>query len=301
MAGKITIPAGGSSEKGILTGFYNFPFTTGTIRFVHASGAGTSGPGFSVENAYTTISSAVAACTADNGDVVVVCEGHTETVVGAAGVAIGVAGVKVLGIGEGRRRPRITFTTAAAASFDITAARCVIENLVLINGIDAQTAMVNISAADVVVKDCEFMLGDATTQTLLGILTTASANRAKFVGNHMHGLVTAGVTGAIRIVGGDALEVSGNRIGGAFATTGAIENVTTATTNVIIDSNLIHNQTADGDNKVIVLHASATGLISRNRGGIIDSTAPAPVTAAAAHVAENYWSSAAGVTASVLM
>lgn len=279
---------------------YRFDWPSGDIRYVHSSGSST-GPGWTPETAYSTIDAAVSACTADNGDVVVVLEDHTETITAAAAIALDVAGVRVIGLGVGRNRPRITMGTNAAASCDVSAARCSLENLVFINAVDSQTAMVNVTAADVTIADCEFQLGDASTQAVLGILTNASASRLKVLRCHMHGTSDAGVTGAIRIVGGDAIEVIGNRIVGAFAVTGAIENVTTATTNVIIDGNFILNQTADGNNKTIVLHASGTGLISNNRGGIIDSTSPAPVTAAAAWVAGNYWSSAVGVTASVLM
>lgn len=276
-----------------------FP-TTGNIFFVD-SGAASGGNGLSPEAAVTTIDAAINLATASNGDIIVVMEGHAESIVGAAGIALDVAGLTIVGLGRGRNRPVITFTTDVAASFDISAANNHVENLVFVNGIDAQTAMVNVSAAGVTIKGCEFQLGDGTTQTTLGILTTAGANRLRVENNHMHGTVDAGVTGAVRIVGGDSVVVKDNMIIGAFATTGAIENVTTATTNCLIDGNLILNQTADGNNKTIVLHASGTGLVSRNRGGIIDSTGPAPVTAAAAWVAENYWSSAVGVTASVLM
>jgi hypothetical protein len=301
MPGKTQFPNGGTNDRATLNRFYNFPFTSGNVRFVHASGAGTSGPGWAVENAYTTIDSAIGACTADNGDVIVVCEGHTESVTAAAGIALDVAGVKILGLGEGRRRPRVTFTTATGASFDISAARCVVENLVLINGIDAQTAMVNVTAADCVIQDCEFQLGDACTQAALGVLTTAAGTRLTVRRCKMHGSVDAGVTAAIRLVGGNAHVIEDNEIVGAFATTGCISNITTAATMIAIRRNHLLNRTADGNNKLIVLDASTTGLVVENRGGIIDSTCPAPVTGAGTHVGGNWFSSAAGTTASVLM
>lgn len=273
---------------------------TGDIRYVHAGSGASTGPGFSPETAYATIDQAISACTADNDDAVIVLPDHTESIAGAAGVAQDVAGVRVIGLGVGRNRPRVTFTTADAASWDVSAARCSIENLVLINGRDGQTAMVNVSAADCVIQDCEFMLGDACTQAVLGILTTAGANRMIVRRNHMHGSVDAGVGSAISIVGGDAILVEDNVITGAFTTTGNIANGT-ASTMLVIRRNHLLNRTADGNNKVIVLHASTTGLIVQNQGGIIDSMCPVPVTAAGAHVGGNHWSSAAGVTASVLM
>lgn len=280
---------------------YLFGHPTGNVRYVHSGSGSSTGPGFSPETAYSTIDAAISASTADNGDVVVVLEDHTETVVGAAGIALDVAGVRVIGLGVGRNRPRVTFTTADAASLDISAARCSLENVVLINGRDGQTAMVNVTAADVTIQDCEFQLGDASTQAALGILTTAAADRLTVRRNFLHGSVDAGVAAGVRVVGGDAITIEDNVIVGAFATTGCISNITTASTMLVIRRNGLLNKTADGDNKVIVADGSTTGLIVENRGGIIDSMSPAPVTAAAMHVGGNWFSSAGGVTASVLM
>lgn len=276
-----------------------FP-TTGNLWFVD-SGAASGGNGLSPEGAVTTIDAAINLATASNGDIIIVMEGHAETITGAAGVAQDVAGLTIVGLGRGRNRPVITFGTATAASWDVSAADSYIGNLVLVNAIDAQTAMVNVTAADCVIEDCEFMLGDATTQAALGVLTSALGTRLTVRRCHMHGSVDAGVAAAIRLVGGDSHVIEDNVIVGAFTTTGCINNITTAATMIAIRRNHLLNRTADGNNTVIVLDASTTGLIVDNRGGIIDSTSPAPVTAAGAHVGGNWWSSAAGVTASVLM
>lgn len=292
---KMVVAAGGTLELvGAVTGAI-----PGTAYFVDSVNGSGSNDGKSWSKAKATLAQAMALASAD--DVIFLASHHAETITAAAGGVISVAGVSVVGVGRGRQRPTFTFTTADAASFDVTAARVLLANCVFVNGRDGQTAMLNVSAADVTVLDCEFQLGDASTQAALGVLTTAAANRLRIQGCHFHGTADAGVTGAIRIVGGDSVVIQGNLIVGAFATTGAVENVTTATTNVVIDGNVILNQTADGNNKTIVLHGSATGIISNNRGGIIDSTSPAPVTAAAAWVAGNYWSSAVGVAASTLM
>lgn len=280
--------------------FYHYGHPTGNVRYVHSGGSST-GPGFSPETPYSTIDAAISACTADNGDVVVVLEDHAESITGAAGIAADIAGVRVIGLGVGRNRPRITFTTATAASCDVSAARVSLENLVFINGIDAQTAMINVSAADVVIEGCEFMLGDGTTQAVLGVLTTASADRLIVRRNHMHGGSTAGVSAAVRLVGGDAILIDDNVIVGAFSTTGNIENITTAATMLVIRRNHLLNKTADAQNLLVNVHASTTGLVVHNSGGIIDSTSPTPVVAAAMHVGGNHFSSAAGVTASALM
>lgn len=263
-----------------------FP-TTGNLWFVD-SGAASGGNGLTPEGAVTTIDAAINLATASNGDIIIVMEGHAETITGAAGIALDVAGLTIVGLGRGRNRPVITFGTAVAASFDISAASNHVENLVLVNGIDAQTAMVNVTAADCTIKGCEFMLGDATTQTLLGILTNDSADRLRIEDCFMYGTTDTGVTGAIRIVGGDFIILRNNFITGAFATTGAVENVTTAGNGWLIEGNRILNLTADGNNKALVLVSTTTALIARNDLAVIDSTSPAPWTAAGAYFGGNY-------------
>jgi hypothetical protein len=297
--GKVHFPQTGGQQW--VDSKYYFGEPSGAVRYVHAGSGSSAGPGFSPETAYATIDQAISASTADNGDVVLVLEDHTESVVGAAGIAADVAGVRIIGLGVGRNRPRITFTTDVAASLDISAARVSLENVVLINAIDSQTAMVNVSGADVTIKGCEIQTGDGTTQAVLGILTTAGATRLRIEENHIHGLVTAGTTSQISIVGGDSLVIKDNLIFGACATTGNISAATTASLNGTIIGNVIQNQTADGNNKTIVLGAGDTYMIVNNRMAVIDSTGPAPVTAAGAYVSGNYWTGGVGVTASTLM
>lgn len=274
-----------------------FP-TTGNIWFVD-SGAASGGNGLSPESAVTTIDAAINLATASNGDIIIVLEGHAESIATAAGIALDKAGITIVGLGRGRNRPVITFATDAAASFDISAASCHVENLVLVNGIASQTAMVNVTAADVTLKNLEVQLGDGTTQAVLGVLTTDSADRLTIDGCHFH--TTNAVTAAIRIVGTDDTIVRNNIITGLYATTGALEQVTTAGANHVYQNNLIINRTADGNNKAIVVKSDTTAFIVDNRLAVIDSTCPAPVTAAGGYVSHNYTASAAGVTASVLM
>src|SRR5205823_4088091 len=110
-----------------------------------SSNAGdSSGKGQTPDAPFATINYAITQCTADNGDLILVLPGHVETVTAAAGVALNLAGVTVLGCGDGRQRPKVNFTTATAASFDVTAARGRVENLWFKCAIDAQTAMLNV-------------------------------------------------------------------------------------------------------------------------------------------------------------
>lgn len=271
--------------------FYRFNLPVGDVRYVHASGTAT-GPGFSPETAYSTLQAAHDASTASNGDHIVIMPGHTETIVGAAGTAVSKAGLNIIGLGTGRNRPVFTFTTAAAASFDITAANTLIQNIVLVNGINAQTAMVNVTAADVVFDGCEFAIDNGTTiSTLLGILTAATATRlvvrnSRFLGT---AAATTAVTACIQHESGTDALIEGNYFSGKM--TQAILNVAT-----VLRGNINNNRFVIGTGTVaITMAAASTPFITNNR--IMVASGTAPIVAAAGFVAGNVYAAAAGVTA----
>src|SRR5690349_16382706 len=94
---KTNFPAVGVASRSNLNKFYSVPDGIwGDIRYVHhASTAGTTGPGWAPENAYTTIDSAISACAANNNDLVIVLPGHAETIVAASAIDLDIAGVTV--------------------------------------------------------------------------------------------------------------------------------------------------------------------------------------------------------------
>src|SRR5262249_35430926 len=131
----------------------HFPGNVWFVQSVHSNAGDSAGKGQTPDAPFATLGYAISQCTASNGDVIFVLPGHAETITGAAGVALNVAGVTVVGTGKGRLRGKFTFTTAVGASFDVSGANCHVEGLVFINGIDSQTAMVNVTAADVTIRD----------------------------------------------------------------------------------------------------------------------------------------------------
>jgi hypothetical protein len=274
----------------------------GNVFFVQStsSNAGDSaGKGQTPDAPFASINYAVSQCTADQGDLVVVLPGHVETVTAAAGVALNVAGVTILGIGNGRQRPKVNFTTAAAASFDVTAARCSVENLYFKNAVASQTAMINVQAADCTFRNCEFEHADASTQAALVFLGNASADRLQVRDSYFHGSTDAGTAAVISLVGGNDVQIVSNSIFGNYhASNGVIKNATTDCLRLLIERNAISNSTGSAT-KSIVLTGSSTGWIINNRLAILSGTAP--ITAAGGYVGGNYYVAAAGVTAGTLI
>lgn len=221
---------------------------------------GSNGNDGTLEAPYATIDYAIGKCTASRGDTIVVMPGHTETVTAAGGIALDVAGVNIIGIGEGSIRPTVNFTTATTASFLVTAANCTVKNILFTGGVDALANPIHIQAADVTLDGCEWR--DVTGQATDVILTTAAANRLKVV-NHRHdGATAAGGASAIALVGGDRIRIENCRFDGNFSV-GVIDIRTTATTDLEISNVVARTQNA-ADIFLVDTITGSTGMIGPN-------------------------------------
>lgn len=278
--------------------------TAGEVYFVNSVRGSNNNDGRDVLRPRKTWLSAYNKCRANRGDIVCLLPGHAETYTTAAAMLLNIAGVRTYALGEGADRPTFTLATAVAASINVTAANNMVVGIggpdsgIIIDatGVDAITAALNVQAAAFHFINNRVILANATNQAVLGILTTAAADRMRLYGNRFEGTVDAGCSTAIRIVGGDNIEIVNNYINAAFTTTlGCIENVTTDTTNILIDGNVLKNRTA-ASAKAFVLTATATGHFCRNRMSILTGTAP--ITAAAGTSGgDNTYSNAVGVAA----
>jgi hypothetical protein len=242
---------------------------------------------------YTTLKAALASCVASRGDTIVIAPGHTETITAAAGSGVTVAGVTVVGLGLGTLVPTFTFTTSTAASFDITASNVRLQNIIFTCGIDAQTAMVNVTGTDVTFQGCLFNTNSGTVGAILGILTGATSDRlnvtmCRFLGP----AVNTGTTTTAQIQYESAVDIQIQNSYFAGKMTQAILNVTgTVLRGLIYNNNFV---IATGT-KAISVAAASTPFISTNNINVPSGTAP--VIAAAGFVVNNRYSAAAGVTA----
>ena len=265
----------------------NLP-VSGSYYFVDGT-TGADGNEGSWSSPKASITGALGSCVANNGDVIVVMAGYTAAVSAAAGLALSVAGVTIVGLGNGTNRPTITFDTTTAATMSITAANVTVENFIFdLTGFDAIVAPISPTGADFSLLNCDIETGDATNQAALAVLTTAAATRLTVAGCTFHGTADAGTATAIRIVGGAGHKIINNSFIGAYTTSlGAIDNVTTACTEAVVQGNLINNLSASSA-KAMVFVATSTGIISNNRMQVLTGTAP--ITGAAmSWVGGNYY------------
>lgn len=289
----------GVSSFGIpLAGGAQIPSTTGNYFFVSSTTGSNGNTGKSTAKPFATIAQANLAATANNGDVVIVMPGHVETVSAAGGINLSKAGVYYIGVGFANTRPTITFATATTATLTVTAADVTIDNFVFTQTFDAIVSPIVVSAEGFTMRNCYSVTATASFQCTQMILTTASANNMLIQSSRFAGTTDAGTTAVITIVGGDNIQILDCDFIGAYTTSvGAIQNITTATTNYSFRRNVIINETASST-KGITMVSTSTGIATENKFGI--GSGAAPITSAAGWWAGN-WSAAAVATNGTLV
>ena len=239
---------------------------TGNVYFVSSTSTTRSdSPSAGTKDApFASIDYAVGRCTASNGDVIIAMPGHIETVAVNDGLAIDVAGITFIGVGNGSLRPTIN-VTVTTADVEISAANTTMCNFLITGGVDVITGVINIAAADCTLLNIETR--DVTGQATDFIVTTAAADRLKISGWIHNGATAAGADTALSIVGGDGIVVEDFSIFGNFAVA-AIENVTTAMTNATIGGgpgiNYIQNGLDSTTPVAITLVSTSTGHVGPN-------------------------------------
>lgn len=267
--------------------------TWGNVYFCD-SGSGSSTGGYHADAGTATLIQAQTLCTASNGDVVYVSPDHAESVIAAAGMTFSKAGVRYQGLGHGRMRPTITFSTDTAAQIIISGANITFANMVFdFTGIDAIVAAISVTAADVAFEDCEFITNSATAGVVLGILTAATATRFRverctFLGPAVNTGTTT--TAAIKH------EVGINYvIRDCFFIGKCTQSILNATAVLggLIDNNTFHIYTGT---KVLSMHASSTGVVSNNDCVVASGTTPM-VGTIMSYVNNHYSTEGIGVSA----
>ena len=233
---------------------------------------------------FSTIDAAIGACTANAGDVIYVLPGHTEAVT-ATSLNVDVAGVSIVGLGQGSLKPTLTFA-ATSSAINVTAANCRLQNLRLQAAVgDVVTAVLHATAAqNTQYIDIEFYatstfnfincytlgaanisdgcrwernyLRTADAGQLALCITAAAHNDLKFYDNYVvHAAAAAGLltAGAAELLG---LDVRGNFVqtGQTDGSVGVLVITTgTASSGRIVDNDM---KTADAAANVAIPIAS---------------------------------------------
>lgn len=203
--------------------------------------AGSNGNDGTYHRPFSSIDYAVGHCTASRGDIIFVMPGHVETVTAAAGLALDVAGIAVVGLGHGALRAKVDFTTATTADMDVDAASISLVNMLFTGGVDALAGPLDINASDCAIINCEYR--DVTGQATDVIIADANADRL-YIENYFHnGAAAAGANSAIALIGMDNPVIKNFKLVGNFAVS-AIDCRTTAVVDLDIAEGYIWTKNA---------------------------------------------------------
>lgn len=167
----------GATVNGALVLPSGIPPTLGKVFYVdstHAAKSDSVGSGVSPDNPFATLDYAIGQCTANKGDVILLAAAHAENVATAAAIAVDVAGISIIGMGQGANRPTFTFT-GTAGTIAISAASVLISNIRVTSGIDEVVKMFHVTAAYVTLDRVDHF-ETATFQTIQFLLTTNAAD-----------------------------------------------------------------------------------------------------------------------------
>lgn len=255
-------------QPGGITTITESTFTTGNIWYVCSTVTGASdaaGFGKSPASPFATIDYAIGQCTVNNGDKILVMPTHAETVSGAAGIDFDVAGVTVIGLGEGPNRPTITMSAVASTiHFDAIGSR--LENCLILFTEDT-TIGIDIDKADCIVRNCEFRNKLTATAkeavTMIDVTSAANAADRTLIDGCRFFAQTAGTTQAIELGEvNDKVRIKGCEFWGDYSTA-AIHNPTgKVLTLMTVEDCTIQNLNSGSHS--IELVSACTGALKRN-------------------------------------
>jgi hypothetical protein len=235
-------------------------------------------------------------------DVIVLMPGHAETITGAGGITIDVAGVKIVGLGDYDLRPAFLMDGGTAVTCLVTAANCSIENVVFRAGHANIVVWGTITAKGFRLLRCAFEENTASENWLIGPSVGATDNDAD--GFEMLACTWKGEAAASNVVVINKNQKDIRIIGNTFtcdcsSTPYAViySPDTEVQLNIRISDNIIHNlHDANAAVGIAVANTASTGFIVRNLVGHQDVAAETPILAGAAglFVAENYCSGVLG-------
>jgi len=265
-------------------------YPSGAIYWVHA-GTGTDGAGYgrNPDAPLATLDYAIGLCTASKGDVVFCMPGHAENLGSATALTMDIAGVRVVGLGSGALRPTFSIT-AAAGTWNITAANCQVENVLILGNYLNIVAAITVAAGatGLTLRNIETRENSVILGALIQISVAALASDLTIDG-YKHIGITAGMTAAATNVilcagAADRFSLTNSRIY-CFTSAAAVALSAAASKDIVLENiRLIQYETSAGLG--IACHNSTTGFVENVVGVNLCNTVK-PVTGTGLAVGAN--------------
>ena len=246
---------------------------------------------------FATIDEVNNVCVADRGDVILVAPGHVETFTGTD-LTLDTAGVTVIGLGSGSLQPQIKFNHAdaeisvAADNVEIKNIRCSADVTGVKVGIEIEDGI-----NDAIVRGNRFdTVTEGTDEFLVSVRTNDASNKALIENNYIDMVAGGGAVAGISMTKDtDSTIIRRNTIIGDYSTA-CIEGLTTKSTRLLIQRNLLVNGEGDDINTEpgIQLLTGSTGIIEFNRIVCNLATKAASIVADKCMLFENYYNEDVG-------
>ena len=273
----ILVPAGGQTNfpgglrsRGVPVNM-GFPPRKGDVYHVDSghTNADDDNPGTNPNHPLATWDAAVGKCTANNGDLIVISEGHAENITAADGVDLDVAGITTVGLGRGNDTPTFS-TTAAAGSITIAAASVAVHNVkVVANFATGTTVGWTITAdGDYALLDGIVMRDTSTANEFLKHVTIAAAADEVTIQNcDFRGLIGGSMTNSIFAEGATADLVLRNNLIHVDSSDSVVDHLTAAAVRAIVMDNIIINEDTGAAKYCLEFKTASTGVAARNMLG----------------------------------
>jgi hypothetical protein len=270
----------------------------GNVYWVDSNGGGASKGTF--KSPVATLDAAMALCTADNGDTIMIKAGHTETVTGAGAITLAKGGMSIHGLGNYTARPTFLLDGSTGVTGLVTGDNITITNCVFSAGHAAILCAFLCTGVGFTMDSCAFV-ENTTAEDFVAVFNGGAAHNdydgLTFSNNVMD--FTTGGTAVLSpfnlLFDSKDVNIIGNKFLGDFDTSphAPIYSVNTVNhMNIEIAYNLIHNQhDADEEVGIYIGSATSTGWMHHNLVAAFDDTGATPFLAAAGGIAvfENYY------------
>jgi len=260
-----------------------------TAFFVHAGSGNAGNNGLTPSAALTKLDDAINLCTASRGDTIFCLPGHAENLITATAVNLNVAGVRVIGLGDGALIPTFTMT-AAAGAFTVGAASVLLKNLKLLAGfatgvtqaIDIIAAGVGCTLDGIKFRDSTTNLEFLTTINVATGMTNLTIRNCSMIGlaggSMIAGILFAG-TSIDTLIEGNHFDVD--------SSDSVIDHSAGAGSGILIRHNSVINQDTNTAKFCIELKSDCYGTVHDNRLGY-NKNDSVPIAAAGCFCFQNY-------------
>ena len=253
-----------------------FDTIDGNVFWVDSGSGGAGNPG-TFNSPLSTMSGAIAKCTANNGDVIFYKSGHTEACASAGAIVNSVAGVTHVGLGNAGDMAQIRFT-AAAADMDVTAASVRFINMRFTAAFADVTSAFDLTADGVQFHGCLFD-EEIADENYVIVMEAADGvdniviNDCDYIGNDIANDYLLNMLGTHNNV-----KITNNRMSHMTAQTAAAPFINSVTNqlNMLLAGNYMHSETAAIASGFVVLAGTANnGFAYDNLLSSVDTDATA--------------------------